>query len=45
MVAGEVALVRDDQVVDKLTAPAVLGESVLLSGILPTAEVRPFTIR
>lgn len=31
--------------IDTLEAPAVLGEYVLLSGHVPQADVRPFSIR
>ncbi|KAK9792471.1 hypothetical protein WJX73_000921 [Symbiochloris irregularis] len=42
---GEVTLIKDGYSVGMLEAPAVLGESVMLTGIVPDADIRPFSIR
>ena len=43
--AGEVALHKDGEMIDVLTAPALIGEYVMLAGIVKDADLRPFGIR
>ena len=43
--AGDVALLENGVVIDTLEAPAILGEYVLLSGMVENADERPFSIR
>ena len=45
LVAGEVLALRHTKEAELLPAPAVVGESVIISDQLPAASIRPCTFR